>query len=651
MAHTGLPHDAAHKVDGASPDTTPPRLSRTVLAGKKLMLAFDEAIDAAASLTSGAFTVKKTPPGGSEETVGLSGTPAIEGAAVTLTLAAALRGGDTGVKVSYRKPPSNARNRLRDAAGNEVASFSDQPVANTAPPRLVRGEIDGGTITVYFSKALDPDWTGGYFNVNLLLADGRQGTFTATGDVEVSGNKVTVELGEGRRSSGLSSVAFFYGISTGSGNWLRDFAGNVVLVPGSTCNVASGRCYFSTGWIGLADLTGPPKVAGVAVSSKAKADRTYALGETIQVTLTFSEAVTVTGTPRVKIGLGSGTGDERWADYAGGSGTRTLKFAYKVAQGDASTAGVAMLENTLDLNGGTIQSASAAGENATLVHAGLDHDPAHKVSDAPDSAPPTLSAARVNGTTLTLTFNENLGAAASLGNGPFTVKKTPQGGSEQDVSLSGTPAIAGATVTLMLANAVLETDTDVKVSYTKPTSGTGNRLRDELGNEVGDFANQPVKKGPPDTTPPRLVRGEVDGGTVTLYFNEPLDPDSVGGRFRATIRLAQSGIKHSFTPSGEIEISGNTVTVGLGSYRGQQRLAKAGEERGLLFYMRSTAATAKSLRDLAGNPVQTPHWYDHDGYSEWRSTLRSSGQPHRGAARDWSGGLLGRGGGPDLCSG
>ena len=194
-----------------------------------------------------------------------------------------------------------------------------------------------------------------------------------------------------------------------------------------------------------------------------------------------------------------------------------------------------MLANTLALNGGTIRSVSAAGENATLAHAGRGHDPAHKVDDL---RPPMLSAARANGATLTLTFNEALGAAASLANDAFTVKKTPQGGSEQDVSLSGTPAITGSTVILTLANAMLETDTDVKVSYTRPATGTGNRLRDRAGNEAASFSDEPVPDVSEDATPPELVRGEIDGRMITLYFSEPLDPDSVGGKFRATVMLS-----------------------------------------------------------------------------------------------------------------
>ena len=95
-----------------------------------------------------------------------------------------------------------------------------------------------------------------------------------------------------------------------------------------------------------------------------------------------------------------------------------------------------------------------------------------------DITAPTVSSATVDGTALVITFNETLAAAASLANGAFAVKKTPSQGSEQTESLSGSPSISGATVTLTLAAAVkgytkpgtdsnTTTATGVKVSYTK----------------------------------------------------------------------------------------------------------------------------------------------------------------------------------------
>ena len=42
-------------------------------------------------------------------------------------------------------------------------------------------------------------------------------------------------------------------------------------------------------------------------------------------------------------------------------------------------------------------------------------------------------------------------------------------------------------MTLTLAQAVVSTDTDVKVSYAKPATGSDNTLKDAAGNEVADL--------------------------------------------------------------------------------------------------------------------------------------------------------------------
>ena len=71
--------------------------------------------------------------------------------------------------------------------------------------------------------------------------------------------------------------------------------------------------------------------------------------------------------------------------------------------------------------------------------------------------------------------------ARTLANTAFAVKCTRAEGS---VDLAATaPTIAGKTVTLTLAAEVEATDTAVKVSYTRPTQGTNNRIADAQGNE------------------------------------------------------------------------------------------------------------------------------------------------------------------------
>lgn len=71
---------------------------------------------------------------------------------------------------------------------------------------------------------------------------------------------------------------------------------------------------------------------------------------TLPFTVTASEPVAVTGTPRIAIDVG---GITRYATYAAGSGTSALTFSYAVQPGDFDANGIA-LASPLELNGGAI---------------------------------------------------------------------------------------------------------------------------------------------------------------------------------------------------------------------------------------------------------------------------------------------------------
>lgn len=74
-------------------------------------------------------------------------------------------------------------------------------------------------------------------------------------------------------------------------------------------------------------------------------------GTALSFPVTTSEAVTVTGTPRLALDIGGVT---RYATYASGSGTNTLTFTYNSQAGDLDLDGIA-ITSPLDLNGGTIK--------------------------------------------------------------------------------------------------------------------------------------------------------------------------------------------------------------------------------------------------------------------------------------------------------
>ena len=145
--------------------------------GTTLEIAFDETLAPAANLANSAFAVKKTPSGGSEESVALNGSPAISGDTVTLTLDAAVASTDA-LTVSYDKPASGTANKLEDAAGNEVASFADTTATNNTTAALrawfqnVPDEHDGSsvfTLQLAFSEAVFEGTES--FNKNQAIRD------------------------------------------------------------------------------------------------------------------------------------------------------------------------------------------------------------------------------------------------------------------------------------------------------------------------------------------------------------------------------------------------------------------------------------------------------------------------------------------------
>ena len=116
--------------------------------------------------------------------------------------------------------------------------------------------------------------------------------------------------------------------------------------------------------------TNAPRVTGSPGLSEAGADGMWTAGETVQVTLTWNEAVTVDttgGVPSIALDLG-GTVFRR-AAYSSGSGTTTLTFSYTLIDADGSHMSLLVPIDSLALNGGAILSQATA-TDAALAHSG-----------------------------------------------------------------------------------------------------------------------------------------------------------------------------------------------------------------------------------------------------------------------------------------
>ena len=273
-------------------------------------------------------------------------------------------------------------------------------------------------------------------------------------------------------------------------------------------------------------------VSGVAFTSTGP----YALGEAIQVTVTFSDTVTVTDTPEIALDVGANT---RTAAFTSGSGSANLIFAYTVVAGETDADGVSIGANALTTPGSsTIQ--NAAGNDADLTHDAVAANIAHAV----DTAAPTLTGATVNGSSLVLTYNEDLDASSTPANDAYTIAV-----SDGMVPMVTGTTISGAMATLTLNPAVTRGVT-VTVSYT-PGSAP---LQDTAGNDAAGLTTTSVTNDTPepfgmiytdDVIPDALNVG--DRFSVDFDINHPEESGS-GVRWSQTTN--DCGIAHSIDGEG-----------------------------------------------------------------------------------------------------
>ena len=577
-------------------DTTAPAFASAAANGASLVITFDEDLAAAASLANGAFTVKKTPTGGSEATTTLSTTtgPVISGKTVTLTLATALVSTDTAVKVSYTKPTTGSNNKLVDAAANETADFTDQTVTNNTPAAQTvttfisnTGQTDvrtGVSRVVDFSYAQQFTTGGnpGGYTLSAVVVDIRTGSSTATqtsalhqsttvGGVEVPGTKV-VNLSGSVATAGeqsftpasattlSASTKYFVVLSIngsiliihhtisddedsgGSTGW--EIANNSLRAanPVSTWTSFSNKLEIAVKGTAVPDTTAPAfeSAAANGTSLVITFDEDLAAAASL-ANSAFTVKKTPSGATEATVTLSTTTGPV----ISGKTVTLTLATAL------VSTDGSVKVTYTKPATGSNNKLVDAAANET----ADFTDQPVTNNTPATDTTAPAFESAAASGPSLVITFDEDLAAAANLANGAFTVKKTPSGGSEATVTLSATaPVISGKTVTLTLATALVSTDGSVKVSYTKPTTGSNNKLVDAAANATADFTDQPVTNN--TVLAPRVASIVRQNPT-----SSPTNADSLTWRVTFSTRMRN-------VDATDFSVDGTTATLTVQTFSG-----------------------------------------------------------------------------------
>ncbi len=248
----------------------------------------------------------------------------------------------------------------------------------------------------------------------------------------------------------------------------------------------------------------PPAVTSVALTSDPGLLNTYGIGDAVEATVTFSEAVDITGTPQLELDF---NGTAKAAACATGTNTTTMACSYTVVVGDSAPNGVAIAANKL--TGGTIYATGSTTTTADLTHIAVMIDAGHKV----DGIRPTLvttgsdaPTTSTDGTKVILTFSE---ALASADSSKFLVTVTTSG---SDVTSAVTAAtISGSRVTVDHSGVVSLTST-LTITLTQLA------VADLAGNTNNAVVLQPVTNAitanePPEFSSPTATR-EVPENTA-----------------------------------------------------------------------------------------------------------------------------------------
>ncbi|MYD93785.1 MAG: hypothetical protein F4Y02_08845, partial [Chloroflexi bacterium] len=546
------------RVYGLSPvfqvalDTEAPEVDSaevTAAKPKELVLTFDEALATDSVPDKGQFTVK----------VGGTAGPAIKSAAfvsgdatkLKLGLAVALDSSQTSVTVDYTKP---ATNPLKNAGGDEVASFTNQDVTNNAPACPSGQPSDAfwsACLTIGRSEAL---LTTGYFGSVGALSNTSVGALTV----------------DALYSPDHSSRIFFS--FTGDGAGPQSVAGSWRLHIGSNTHDFSSATYFSTSsnWRWDVSSVGWTEGQKITVALSLRPASTTTTAPTVtsaevtaakpkELVLTFDEALATDSVPdkgqfTVKVGGTAGPAIKS-AAFVSGDATK-LKLGLAVAL-DSSQTSV-----TVDYTKpGTNPLKNAGGDEvATFTGQAVTNNapacPTGQPADAFWEACLTVGdLSFVNG------FSSSAGGDLSdvdfTRNGTaYEIDTIVVGGSVLQLSFMADPRPASESWIFQVGSRTYglgPADGYLSTTHTYRFSNPGFVWH---ATNVGDKVSVSLRQG--DTTAPVLSTATVNGRTLVLTYDEDLKESSVPAPGDYTVRADGTGVAVS-----NVAVSGRTVTLTL----------------------------------------------------------------------------------------
>ena len=610
-----LTHAAQASLEGHRVDAAPPMQVSASVQGLSLVLVYDEPLDPASMPATGAYTVTATV--GATTTNPAVSEVSIYGIWVTLTLDAAPAAGAT-VTLAYAPPASNP---VQDEAGNDAPAFSGQKVngaagntAATGAPTITGTAQVGQTLTAGTTAIMDADgltsvsYTYQWIrvatdNTETNISSATASTYTLVAADQGTTVKVTVSFTddannpETRTSAATATVsAAANTLATGAPTITGTAQVGQTLTAGTTAIMdADGltSVSYTYQWIGVATDNTETNISSATAS-------TYTLvaadqGTTVKVTVSFTDdannpetltsaataavsaapntpatgAPTITGTAQVGQTLTAGTTAIMDAD-----GLTSVSYTYQwirvdgtdeadIAAANSSTypLGAADLGTTLKVR---VTFADDLGHTETLTSAATAT--VGVTATAPTVSTVDVTSMPASGNTyylagevieFTVTFSApvtvtgtpkfafRLGAAtrqtayaSGSGSAALVFARTVQAGEVDRNGISWNAlalALDGGTITQTGAT------TAARLTHAEQASLEGHRV---------------------DAAPPMQVSASVQGLSLVLVYDEPLDPASMPATGAYTV-TATVGATTTNPAVSEVSIYGIWVTLTL----------------------------------------------------------------------------------------
>lgn len=479
--------------------------------------------------------------------------------------------------------------------------------------------LDGGTMTDAAGNAMElalhgrdpmfgilvdslaPVITGVTVPADGTYVSGTTLEFTVNADEPITANtaggvpSLELTVGSVTRSAGLSSVSgnamtFSYTVQSGDSDADGVSVGALAL-NGAALTDASGNALNLT-LNNIADSSAVlvDAIAPEVQSVSAPTAGTYVAGDTLNFTMTLSEAVTVSaGTPTLTLDIGGVT---REAALTAGSGTASLTFSYTLVTGDLDTDGISVLG--LNLNGANAVD-SAGNALVTTLNGVADTSAVLADAVAPTLAALTATSSGVitegSSHTFVLTFSESV----SLNSAGGTPRLVLDVGGVTRYAMASAPVGSNMTFTYTAQAGDLDTDglsvTGIEANGGVISDASGT-LADLSALPTADTSAMTV-----DAIPPSISAVEV---TAPDY--------AMAGETIIITAVASEAVTISGAPSIALDIGGSSVAALYSAGSGSDRIVFAytvqpGDNDSDGFAIGAISLNGGNMTDAAGNAL------------------------------------------------